>query len=159
MKFQSEADFNQNTQWLYRCIGFICYFEKVPTKWRQILKVIYNFQWNVGPFCQVRLFIYGKRKGMGSDLSWRVFWVIRNSPWELLPLIPFHRLMPLSHKDVWLSLMNHFVRRGAENMSGDTHSAKIGLMAGWTMGLRDKHELWCIYIYIYIFFFFKKSCP
>lgn len=38
--------------------------------------------------------------------------------------------------------MNHSVGGGIENMLGSRHSVGMGLMAGWTMGLRDNHELW-----------------
>lgn len=113
---------------------------------------IYHFQGNVGPFCQVRLFIYGKRRGKvlschGENSGWLGILLKYRCSWFLSV-----GWCPFSYRAAWLSSMNHFVRGGIENMSGDRHSAEVVLKAGWTMGLRDNHELWDTDF----FFFFKE---
>lgn len=78
----------------YRYTGFICPFEKVSTKWRQILKDL-SFPRECGTILPGQTFHLWEKEGKGSELSWREFWVIRNSPQVSLLLIPFRRLMPL----------------------------------------------------------------
>lgn len=73
---------------------------RLPVQCTWLYLIDLSFPGECGTILPGQTFHQWEKEGRGSELSGREFWVIRSSPKESLPQIPFCRLMLLLYRDV-----------------------------------------------------------